>query len=142
MATLTVTIKEELILNGAERGSENVISVSSVTEMIERIIDVPNATETTLVEYGSATGGSTFIDNSTQYLRITNLDDTNFANLRVLGTSEEYFVRLDAGGSFMLFNDEMDANATGSQAVALGNIESIKAQADIAAVQLEVFVAV
>ena len=142
MATLTVTIKEELILNGAEHGSENVISISSVTESLHRIIDVPNATETTLVEYGSATGGSTFIDNSTQYLRITNLDDTNFATLRVLGTSEEYFVRLDAGGSFMLFNDEMDANATGSQAVALGNIESIKAQADTAEVQLEVFVAV
>lgn len=142
MATLTVTIKEELILNGAEHGSENVISISSVTESLHRIIDVPTATETTLVEYGSATGGSTFIDNSMQYLRITNLDDTNFATLRVLGTSEEYFVRVDAGGSFMLFNDEMDANATGSQAVALGNIESIKAQADTASVQLEVFVAV
>ena len=142
MATLTVTIKEELILNGAERGSENVISVSSVTEMIERIIDIPTATETTLVEYGAATGGSTFIDDTTQYLRITNLDSTNFATLRVLGTTEEYFVKVPAEGSFMLFNDEMDANATGSQAVSFADIESIKAQADTAEVQLEVFVAV
>ena len=142
MATLTVTIKEELILNGAERGSENVATISSVTEMIERIIDIPTATETTLVEYGSATGGSTFIDDTTQYLRITNLDDTNFATLRVLGTPEEYFVKVPAAGSFMLFNDEMDANATGSQAVSLADIESIKAQADTAALQLEVFLAV
>jgi|TARA_R100000479_G_scaffold26946_1_gene10360 hypothetical protein len=142
MATLTVTIKEELILNGAERGSENVISIPSVTEMIERIIDTPTATETTLVEYGAATGGSTFIDETTKYLRVTNLDSTNFATLRVLGTSEEYFVNIPAEGSFMLFNDKMDANATGSQAVSFADIESIKAQANTAAVQLEVFVAV
>ena len=142
MATLTVTIKEELILNGAEHGSENVISISSVTESLHRIIDIPTATETTLVEYGSATGGSTFIDDTTQYLRITTIDTTNFVTLRVLGTSEEYFVKIPAEGSFMLFNDEMDANATGSQAVSLADIESIKAKADTAAVQLEVFVAV
>tara|TARA_R100001510_G_scaffold57135_1_gene64273 strand:+ start:4672 stop:5100 length:429 start_codon:yes stop_codon:yes gene_type:complete len=142
MATLTVTIKEELVLNGAERGSENVISISSVTEMIERIIDVPTATETTLVEYGAVTGGSKFIDDTTQYLRITNIDDTNFATLRVLGTSEEYFVKIPASGSFILFNDEMDANATGSQSASLADIESIKAQADTASVQLELFVAV
>lgn len=129
-------------MNGAEHGSENVISISSVTESLHRIIDIPTATETTLVEYGSATGGSTFIDDTTQYLRITNIDTTNFVTLRVLGTSEEYFVKVPAGGSFMLFNDEMDANATGSQAVSLADIESIKAKADTAAVQLEVFVAV
>lgn len=142
MATLTVTIKEELILNGAEHGSENTATLSSVTESLHRIIDIPTASEATLVEYGAATGGSTFIDDTTQYLRVTNIDDTNFVTLRVLGTSEEYFVKVPARGSFMLFNDEMDANATGSQAVSLADIESIKAQADTASVQLEVFVAV
>jgi len=142
MATLTVTIKEELILNGAEHGSENTATLSSVTESLHRIIDIPTASEATLVEYGAATGGSTFIDDTTQYLRVTNIDDTNFVTLRVLGTSEEYFVKVPARGSFVLFNDEMDANATGSQAVSLADIESIKAQADTASVQLEVFVAV
>jgi hypothetical protein len=142
MATLTVTIKEELILNGAEHGSENTATLSSVTESFHRIIDIPTASEATLVEYGAATGGSTFIDDTTQYLRVTNIDDTNFVTLRVLGTSEEYFVKVPARGSFVLFNDEMDANATGSQAVSLADIESIKAQADTASVQLEVFVAV
>ena len=142
MATLTVTIKEELILNGTERGSENTATLSSVTESLHRIIDIPTASEATLVEYGAATGGSTFIDDTTQYLRVTNIDDTNFVTLRVLGTSEEYFVKVPARGSFVLFNDEMDANATGSQAVSLADIESIKAQADTASVQLEVFVAV
>lgn len=142
MATLTVTIKEELILNGAEHGSENVVSITGVTESIHRIIDVPTATETTLISFGSATGGSTFIDNTVQYLRVTNLDTTNYANLRVLGTSEEYFVKLEPEGSFMLFNSKMDANATGSQAVSLADLENIKAQANTAAIQIEFFVAV
>lgn len=142
MATLTVTIKEELILNGAEHGSENVVSITGVTESIHRIIDVPTATETTLASFGSVTGGSTFIDNTVQYLRITNLDTTNYANLRVLGTSEEYFVKLEPEGSFMLFNSKMDANATGSQAVSLADLENIKAQANTAAIQIEFFVAV
>lgn len=142
MATLTVTIKEELILNGAEHGSENIVSIASVTESLHRIIDIPTATETTLISFGSATGGSTFIDSTAQYLRVTNLDTTNYANLRVLGTSEEYFVKLEPEGSFMLFNSKMDANATGSQAVSLADVDNIKAQANTAALQLEVFVAV
>lgn len=142
MATLTVTIKEELILNGAEHGSENVVSITSVTESMHRIIDIPTATEATVATFGSATGGSTFIDNTAQYLRVTNIDTTNYATLRVLGTSEEYFVKLEPEGSFMLFNSKMDANATGSQAVSFADIDSIKAQANTAAVQLEVFVAV
>lgn len=142
MATLTVTIKEELILNGAEHGSENVVSITSVTESMHRIIDIPTATEATVATFGSATGGSTFIDNTAQYMRVTNIDTTNYATLRVLGTSEEYFVKLEPEGSFMLFNSKMDANATGSQAVSFADIDSIKAQANTAAVQLEVFVAV
>lgn len=142
MATLTVTLKEELILNGAEHGSENVISITGVTEAMHRVIDIPTLSETTLADFGAATGGSTFIDETAQYVRITNLDTTNYATLRVLGTSEEYFVRLDAGGSFMLFNSKMDANATGSQTASFADVESIGAQANSAAIQLEVFVAV
>ena len=142
MATLTVTIKEELILNGAEHGSENVISITGVTESLHRIIDIPTLSETTLASFGSATGGSTFIDETAQYVRVTHLDTTNYATLRVLGTSEEYFVRLDPEGSFMLFNSKMDANATGSQTASFADVENIKAQANSAAIQLEVFVAV
>ena len=142
MATLTVTLKEELILNGAEHGSENVISITGVTEAMHRVIDIPTLSETTLADFGAATGGSTFIDETAQYVRITNLDTTNYATLRVLGTSEEYFVRLDARGSFMLFNSKMDANATGSQTASFADVESIGAQANTASLQLEVFVAV
>lgn len=142
MATLTVTIKEELILNGAERGSENVSTISSVTEMMERIIDTPATSEITILTFDSfVAGGGTFVGGELKYLRVTNLDATNYATLRVLGTSEEYFVTVNPKSSFMLFVDEMDANATGSQAVNMDDIVSIKAQADTAEVQLEVFVA-
>jgi hypothetical protein len=75
-------------------------------------------------------------------MRVTNLNDTNFVEIRVLGSSEEYFVKLEPRGSFILGNSVMDANATGSQSLTFGNIESILAKADTANCQLEIFVAV
>jgi len=145
MATLTVTIKEEVVLDGHDHGSEVVKDIANVTEFFERSITCTQ-TEATIVSFGAAASGSTFIDTNLEYLRITNLDTTNFVALRVLGSSEEYFVKISAGDSFVLFNDEMDANATGSQSMSLANIDDIKAVVDTGAapgttVQISIFAA-
>jgi len=139
MATLTVTITEELVLNGVDRGASNVVT-ATVNEVDHRILKA-STTEQTILEFDSSVAAGTFVDGTLDYLRITNLDSTNFVTLRVLGSSEEYFVKIEAGDSFILNNSVMDANATGSQAVALANIDTIKAEADTAACNLEIFAA-
>lgn len=141
MADLTVTISESLSLNGKEQGAKNTQTVTSVTQFDHRVVTA-TTTEQSILLFDSAVAAGTFEDSSVEYMRVTNLNDTNFVEIRVLGSSEEYFVKLEPRGSFILGNSVMDANATGSQSLTFGNIESILAKADTANCQLEIFVAV
>ena len=132
MSTITITIKEESVFSGTEHGSEFISSVENVTSFFERHMTITQ-TETTLLSFDAATAGSTFIDDSLKYLRITNSDTSDNVTLRVLGTGKEYFVDIAPQGSFLLFTDNMDANATGSQTASLSNIDEIKAAVDAGA---------
>ena len=84
-----------------------------------------------------------------KYLRITNLDGSNFVVLRVQQTDSEYFVKLEAEDNFILGNTVMDAHedsvdpardvAGTSLAASLANINTIYADADTATCQVEYF---
>ena len=138
MATLTVTITEAVTLNGASRGSTNT-HTESVTQIDHRIVTCLHSAEQTVVLFDSAVAAGTIKDATLDYLRLTNLDNTNFVNVRVRGNNEEYFVKLEAGDSFILNNSVMDANASGGASVSLANIDSIGIQADTASCDVEIF---
>jgi len=142
MATLTVTIKEEVILNGEQRGSENTKTITA-SEYYHRIIEVGTATESTLLSFGASDEGSTFTDDAVKYLRLTNLDTTNFVEVRSRGADQEYFTKVGAGESYILFNDQMDITdgATAAANPTFDNINDIKVKADTAACSVEVFAA-
>jgi hypothetical protein len=137
MAVLTVTIKEEVTLNGSLKTFENV-HTETVDDIFHRIYGVLHTAESELLNFATADAGGVFSDADLDYLRITNLDSTNFITVRVLGSSKEYFVKIEAGDSLILNNSIIDANATGSQSFSSGNIDSIKAQADSATVNVEI----
>jgi len=140
MATLKVTINEELSIGGVDRGSSRVLDVASVSQVDNRIVTVTNS-EADLVKFGSAVASGTFVAASVKYLRITHTGTSNTLTLRVLGSSEEYFVKLSSGESFILNNSKMDANATGSQGVGLADIAEIKAITSASTIVTEIFVA-
>lgn len=141
MATLTVTIKEEITLNGSERGSTNVIDITGITQLDQRIVKV-GTVEQSLLLFDTAEAAGQFADGSADYVRITNLDTTNFVTLRMTSGDDEYFVKIDAGDSFVLFETVMDTDDDAGAAVAaLANIDSIKAVANSAACNVELFVA-
>ena len=140
MATLTVTISESITLNDKERGSENVLTIAGITQISERIATL-GATEIPIVKFGAALDAGQFKDDKVEYLRITNLSSTATVTLRVAGNAEEYFVKLESESSFILSNNDMDANATGAQSVSLANIDEIKATASASATDIEIFVA-
>ena len=130
MATLTVTIQEEITINGKDRGNTNALSISSVTETFNRVLTITN-TEQTILEFQATnpTGGA-LVDGTMQYLRITNLDATNAVDLRIQDTSntKEYFVKLSASESFILFNDSMDCDSAAvDTTISLTQIEKISA---------------
>lgn len=141
MATLTVSISESVTLNGKERGSVNTTDITGVTLVNDRIVSVGTA-EQSLLLFDSAAAAGQFADATVDYLRITNLDPTNFVVLRLTHGSDEYFVKIAAGDSFVLFETVMDADSAAGVATAtLANIDSIKAKADSSACDVEIFVA-
>lgn len=141
MATLTVTISESLTLNGSDRGSSNSTEITGVTQAESRIVKV-GTTEQSLILFDTAEGAGQFADSTVDYLRITNLNSTNFVTLRMTSGDDEYFVKIAPSDSYILFETVMDADDDSGAAVAsLTNIDSIKAKADTAACNVEVFVA-
>jgi len=140
MATLTVTIKEELVLNGKDVGGTN-IHTYGATEVYHRVVTITN-TEKTILLFGAAVEGGTIKDATLAYLRITNLDTSNSMKLRIRDAAQEFMIQVDAGSSFILTEDKLDADATGSdETITLAQIDSIKAVAAGSTQSIEIFAA-
>ena len=143
MADLTLTITEAVTLNGTSHGATNTQTISSVTDVLHRIVDVPTSGYIDLVNFAASASGVSIADSSLKHLRITNLDSTNFVTLRVRETDvQEYFVKIEPKDSFILGNSVGDANDSGTgAAVSFTNIDEIEALADTATCQVEIFIA-
>lgn len=150
MATLTITVKEDVLINGVHRGSENVTDITGITEAYSRVLDVPNDADTDVLKFGSADGAGTISRTKLKYMRFTNLSTTaaNTITLSIEDTdSEQYLVKLAAGQSYVLYNTDFDANdastsvAIGADYTFGGSIDLIMARAAAGTPQLEVFAA-
>ena len=145
MATLTITVTEAVTLGdgSTDRGTTNTQTVT-VDEVDHRIMDV-GTTEIKILQFAAANGPGQFADGTVKYLRITNLDSSNFVALRIQQADGEFFVKLEPEDHFILGNTVMDAHEDGDtsigSAVTFANIDSIWADADTAACQVEYFVA-
>ena len=81
--TLTILIHESIELGGIERGSKQILSISNVNEIDNRIITALSSSEQSLFKLSNAASAGTFITSSMKYARITNKDDTNFVILNI-----------------------------------------------------------
>tara|TARA_R110000744_G_scaffold358054_1_gene465025 strand:+ start:1128 stop:1577 length:450 start_codon:yes stop_codon:yes gene_type:complete len=132
MATLNVTITEEMTLNGKDQGNTNTLSISSVTAVINRIMTIDNTEEDILNFQAAREAAGAIEDGTLQYLRLTHIGSANTILLRIQSTvdTKEYIVQLAAGESFMLFNDNaMDVNTGGDidSTASLSQLDTIKA---------------
>ena len=148
-ATLTVTLTEKIELNGVDQGGTNTLSIASVNEVSKRIVSA-STTEQVILSFGTAVAAGQFDETKVVYIRITNLDDTNFVGLIFRNeNSDEFSVKLDKGQSF-IYNgdlaggvvDTMDAvDNAGLTTNTFGDLVDITADADTASCDLELFVA-
>ena len=146
-ATLTVTITEEITLNGQDKGSTNALTVASVTEVSQRIVNVPTS-EVVILAMGTAVAAGQLVEGGVRYIRLTNKDDTNHITLVFKSeNNNECSHLLDAGHSFIYPGDNSggvvnthDASAS-ALTVSLDDLVDITAQANTAACDLEIFVA-
>jgi len=104
MADLTVTINESLTINGALRGSSNVLTVSSITDTFERVVTCPHSATSTIATFSSNVYDSAgAIDKeNVRYIRVTNLSDTADCELGVAGAASNYTILLPAGNSHII----------------------------------------
>jgi len=157
MATLNVTISEELTLNGADRGSTNTLAVASVTQVYHRIVTCPASQDTTVATFASTVDDSTSAAGSidvgdVKYVRLTNLG-TQPVNLSLqVGTTdggdgaadESATILIAAGRSFVMGAtiDAIAVNDTNANIdVSMHELESLLVDPGSNAVTIEIFIA-
>lgn len=132
-ATLTSTITEIITLNGQAHGNTNTHEVASQGEASSRIMSVATA-DTILMNFSTVDSAGTIVGDDMKYMRITNLDDTNFVTLSFYnGAASYYKVKLQAGESHIHMNNQMAIGDT-----ALADMTMVKGQADTLACDIEI----
>ena len=158
MATLTVSVKEAITLNNIDYGSERSLDISSVNEVVKRVVTA-STTECGLIGFISALSGvgvsankvgyvaGMFDDGDVRYIRITNLDSSNHIMLTFRDEyNTEFRMKVDAGHSFIYPGDNsggvVDTMKAAGSALASGlaDLTDITVDTDTASCDVEVFV--
>jgi len=137
-ADLTVTITESYTLNNVAYGNTTNKVFTSKGQVDQRIMNVATSS-TTLFMFDATDSAGTGVAANYVYFRITNLDDTNFVTLRLFNGADSFWLKIAAGESLLLMNNEMDA-VTGSTFGALADITHIYGQSNTAACDVEFMV--
>jgi hypothetical protein len=154
MADLTVTLTEDVTVNGHQYGGTKSFIVSGIVDVYKRILTVPASVDTTLVSFKDTVGGAdgAMDIQNVKYIRVTNLDSSNAVNLSLqidtaendTSAADSATVLLEAGKSFILGTphdsvavDDDDAGIV----TTLHDLESILVDSSSHAVRMEVLVA-
>ena len=137
-STATVTISEGLTLGGVDRSGAHTRTIENIAEADRRVMTVDSSNEIDIIELNSDNGQGKFVRSSIRYIRITNLDNTNWIRVRFKNSGAETAdVKVDAGATFMLSTGSMDADTAAGAFSAFVDIDNISAQADTADVDIE-----
>ena len=148
-STLKITLQEELSLEGVSYNGIRTKTISTIESVFKHIVSVTTA-EGTILTFTDAGGDIATLDRDTvEYLRITNLDTTNFVVISLKdGSAAVAAVRLDAGRSLIIptpntttehpqFFVDDDAATHGTML----DIDTIPADADTDTCKIEIFCA-
>tara|TARA_R100000315_G_C5221086_1_gene132922 strand:+ start:121 stop:585 length:465 start_codon:yes stop_codon:yes gene_type:complete len=148
MPNLTVTTKENIILQGKQQGSSRTMTFPNIVDVFNRIYSFKQQTLTSLyTTHNDTVSGAIFDDGSIKYVRITNLGGHPLA-INVLGENTVAFAyEIQPNQNLYLYNhslameaDDSDA-ITGSELQTLEDIDEVKAYCYRGAGRVEVFVA-
>jgi hypothetical protein len=145
---LTVRITEEVSLNGRILGNTNKHEITGINEVSERILTVPTS-QITILSASSGNGAGTFLSSSIKYVRLTNLDDTNFVRLSFLSASAPQGAadsntsdfKLEANRTMIFTNTAFSGSSTNVDFSSFRQFTNLKGTADTSAVDIELFVA-
>ena len=132
---LTSTITESISLNGHTYGNTITKTTALSGEVIQRVSSVATS-ETTLLTLSTIDSAGQIVGDDLKYIRITNLDDTNYIQLIFYTAAEHFSLKLDPNDSFVIMSNQMVAEAD----ITMGTLEdmtSIGAKANGTACDIE-----
>ena len=144
-ATMTVTVTEAISLNGKDQGATNSFTIASINEVFKQIVTA-TTTATTFLKFGTAASAGTLIRADVSYLRITNLDDTNFVTVGLSDDSADtaYF-KVEKGQSVIIGGSdegpEVEVKTDACALSAFASVDSLILDADTASCDVEIFAA-
>jgi len=159
MADLKVTLQESITLpNGNKESLYNTTTIPGVNQVLRRTDTIVTSFSGSGIEIlkfvnneSEQTAGS-FVKSDVKYLRITNLDSTNYGLIYLIDTNQESVIfKLEAGKSLMFGDVEFDTPGNSDYVVegawdptyysSFVYFDTVKAKAVSSNIQLEYFVA-
>lgn len=135
-STATITISENITLNGVTYGNAIAKTFLTQGQVIQRIMSI-STTFTDMIFTDTVDGRGQVVADDWCYFRITNLDDTNFVTLRLYDGTDSQFFKLEAGESFFLMSPDIDVTAGGTAFASFADITRISADADTGSCDIE-----
>ena len=148
-ANLTVSITENILLNGTQQGGTITKTFASINEISKRILTI-TTNEVTIATFSAAVASTGhYNDSAVRYMRFTNKDDTNFITLTFTNEdNDEVAIKVDAGNSFIWAADNdggmvdvFNATENAGVAASLADLRTIQADASASTIDLEMFIA-
>ena len=139
MADFTLLIRERVLLEGTERGSDYNKTISNIENADNRIVTIPSGSITTIFKYSDNPGAGTFSSGSFKYGRISNYSTTIPINLKVSSSSELLNFSVAAGGTFILSTSEITGSL--SNTFTYDNIASVSVEPSGSSAKVEYFIA-
>lgn len=140
MPTLSLLVKETLILDDNDRSNIYRKQIEDVNYLDHRTINIPSGSETELFKFDNNVGAGTFVTSSLKYARISNLSETVPVNIRVSSSLENFNFRVDAGGTFMINTSKVSGSFFNSS-FEYDDIEFIAAEPSSSAAKIEYYIA-
>tara|TARA_R100000353_G_scaffold154477_1_gene113198 strand:+ start:110 stop:589 length:480 start_codon:yes stop_codon:yes gene_type:complete len=148
--TLTVTITESLTMTHSTTADNRTHSqtvtktFTGIDQLNKRVLNLPNTNQVKIIDLGgtAASAPGTFLRSAVEYIRITNLDDTNGVAVILEDTgSDTAAILVDADASLLLTDTQIEAFTNGSAFSSFSDIDEIFLKAVSANTQVEVVVA-
>lgn len=135
-STFKIKIIEEQVVRNNVIKNEVVHSIQNVTNVDHRIVTCPNSSSINIFNInGVNPGAGTFPSSSLQYIRITNLDDTNSIAITLSGSQGQFTQELTPSNTLFLAGSQItSSNFNGTFG---DNIEFVTAYALSGSVDVE-----
>lgn len=137
VGTLQSTVTSQLTINNTEYNLTGITQLNDFQLAVNQIIQVPTGSETSLLNIGATSGAGTVTQ--LNYLHIVNRDATNAIRLRFADTGGATFdVRVEPTRQFLLSSQEISASETEAAFASYVDIDTIVAEAENQAVEVEI----